>query len=167
MPIFLLLFSPLLIHILKIYVDKQRIKNLFYLNISIQILCINMAHPNIRLFLKRISSSCVQSESRAYDIVNQCHCNVAAIRLSGWQIVPYTVAKDFLGNSRVLGSRSDHLGVRNPPRACTRYSLPVVSTTLVVRTPRGFGTMKVLSILCAKNDMVNHGYVWHSDSARE
>lgn len=136
----------------------------FTQNISIFIFRVNVAHSNIWSFLRKISSSSVRSESRVYDIVNQRHCNVAAIRLSGRQIVPHTVAKDFLGNSRVLGPRSDHLGVRNPPRACTRYSLLVVSTTttLVVGTPRGFGTVKVLSILCAKNDTVDHGYAWHA-----
>lgn len=38
-----------------------------------------------------------------------------------------TAAKDFLGNNRVLVE--DRLRARNPPRACTRYSLPVVSTS--------------------------------------
>lgn len=50
----------------------------------------------------------------------------------------FAVAKDFLGNAaRVVGPRGDRLGVRNPPRACTRYPLPVVSATLVVGSPLG------------------------------
>lgn len=56
----------------------------------------------------------------------------------------HRVAKDFLGNGEEsAGPRGDRLGVGNPPRACTRYSLPVVSATLVAKTPpRGFWTKR-------------------------
>lgn len=67
-----------------------------------------------------------------------------------------TVAKDFLGNSRVLGPRGDRLGVWNPPRACTRYPLPVVSATLVVGAPRGILNGESIKYpLCEENDIAS------------
>lgn len=85
-----------------------------------------------------ISSILVLSEiNRASGIANQRRCEAAAIWLSGQHVAPRIVARDFLGNSWILGPRGDRLGVWNPPRACTRYPLPVVSATLVVGTPRG------------------------------
>lgn len=66
------------------------------------------------------------------------------------------MAKDFLGNSRVLGPRGDRLEVWNPPRACTRYPLPVVSATLVVGAPRGILNGESIKYpLCEENDIAS------------
>ncbi|XP_011875200.1 PREDICTED: uncharacterized protein LOC105566085 [Vollenhovia emeryi] len=69
--------------------------------------------------------------------LQDCGCSI----IRSGTLLHCTAAKDFLGNGRVRGPRGDRLGVGNPPRARTRYPLPVVSATLVARMPpRGFWT---------------------------